>query len=38
MGRSLDEEEKEHAVYINETFPYGTYLHETMHVLGFEHE
>ncbi|CAD8120317.1 unnamed protein product [Paramecium sonneborni] len=36
IGRSL--KEREHAVYINENFTYGTYLHETMHILGFDHE
>ncbi|CAD8069522.1 unnamed protein product [Paramecium primaurelia] len=36
IGRSLTQ--KEHAIFINDKFPYGTYLHETMHVLGFEHE
>ncbi|CAD8176150.1 unnamed protein product [Paramecium octaurelia] len=36
IGRSTSHQE--HAVFINETYPYGTYLHETMHILGFAHE
>ncbi|CAD8094328.1 unnamed protein product [Paramecium primaurelia] len=36
IGRSLSR--KEHPVYIDDKFPYGTYLHETMYILGFKHE
>ncbi|CAK80152.1 unnamed protein product (macronuclear) [Paramecium tetraurelia] len=35
LGRQI--QEKEHVVHIEENSDYGTYLHETMHVLGFDH-